>query len=537
MMRWRRWLFLVIVLLVLVGVYSQRRSIIASLLSSRFSSRIDSQSLDTSVEGLEMQDASIELDDGRSVSIDKVQIGMDMKGLLRGDLVIDSLELQRVRIPMELPASTLPALPTLPDEFGSVPDVGAWIDPWLEELVAGIDRDADRVLIATQELESRADQLRADLERSITSDPSSLNDRKRAALISREYHQIKQRLAELRIQARSIGKDHLVKWSRIQASMSERFENRMHGMLPDADRQIQQLAKTYSQRVTPTVLTYCDIVAAAMHPRGSLASKSTSSRTTLIRKASLFGELVDSQGSDLKVPFECEGCQWAWDSPMNYPTTSVWYFDLPADQGRLEIHAESSQQDLLQMTCYWYISSADQPFQANPNRIRIDVQQSDQERLISLSAPWDPRQKAPATQPLGRTHLTLSFRQTIQKLERTSARTIPVAWESVAVEPRILFELENALEESKQHWVKEVQNRWNQVASERITARQERSAELWQSLSTQTMETLLSLDKRLCDWQQRWDSSTSLEQYRVGNRLTSHPDAYSIPSKQATAAK
>ena len=174
------------------------------------------------------------------------------------------------------------------------------------------------------------------------------------------------------------------------------------------------------------------------------------------------------------------------------------------------------------------MSKGNQPFQANPSRVRVAVQQSDEERVVSVSAPWDPRQEDLATQHVGLSPLTISFRQRVRDQDRSKQRSIPVAWESIAVEPRILFELENSLEKSKQRWVSEAQTRWNQIVPTLITTKQEQSTQVWQRLSAQAMDQLISLEAQLNDWQKRWDCSTSLVQYRVGNRLSAHPDAYSL---------
>ena len=538
MMKWRRWLFGIVCILALAGLYSARRPIVTSFLSSRFSTRLDTQSLETSFENsaIQLRDASIELIDGRTVRIDQANATIDTRTFWNGDLIVDQLDTRGVRIPMQIPNSTQLTLPWLPDDFGAVPDVQSWIEPWLSEFVGRIDRDADRVVFATRELQSRADELQADLERTLASNPSNLHDRKYAALLAKEYHAIKQRLAELRIQARNSGRDQAKQWSTVSESLSDRFQTRLREMAPDADRQIQQLARAYSQRITPTVLGYCDLVTAVMNPRSDVPTKDASSRTTLIRKASLAGEFIDLKNSNSRVPFECQSCQWAWDTPTKLPTTSVWSFELPDGHGSLEIQAEQrvlgksnqNQQNQIDLNCYWYMSKGNQPFQANPSRVRVAVQQSDEERVVSVSAPWDPRQEDLATQHVGLSPLTISFRQRVRDQDRSKQRSIPVAWESIAVEPRILFELENSLEKSKQRWVSEAQTRWNQIVPTMITTKQEQSTQVWQRLSAQAMDQLISLEAQLNDWQKRWDCSTSLVQYRVGNRLSAHPDAYSL---------
>lgn len=541
-MKRSRWVFGVVFLLALASVFSVRHSVVAWLLSARFSTRIESKSLTTSLDSsaIELQDTSIDLIDGRSVRIGKAHAQIDIGTLWQGDLVVDQLVLEGVSIPASIPNSTPLALPTLPEELSTTIDVQSWSEPWIQELVSGIDRDADRVLVATRDLTSRASQLQFDLERTLTSNPSELHDRKHAAQMAREYHAIKQKLAELRIQARSNGKDQSKKWSQISESLSEKFQNRLLTTLPDADRQIQLIASTYSQRVTPMVLAYCDIVAAAMNPRGQIKNDNTNDRKTLIRKASLSGVITDKQGANPNVPFECQSCQWAWGSTTKLPTTSVWTFVLPNRRGRLEIQAEQkasqqgrpTDQPVLQMSCYWYNAESLEPFQANPTRIRIDVQQTDYERQVSLSAPWDPRQDASAKSQLGLTALSLSFRQNVQRPERSQQnRTIPVAWESVAVEPRILFEMENALEQTNQRWIRDAQARWGEIVPQLIADKQEQSRELWQRCSEQTMSDLLNIETQLKDWQERWDCSTSLEQFRVGSRLGSHPDAYSLTKR------
>lgn len=541
MMKRSRWVFGVVCLLALASIYSVRHSVVAWFLSARFSTRIESKSLTTSFDSqsIELHDTSIELIDGKTVWIDRAHAQVDSRTLWQGDLIVDQLNLEGVSIPVEIPPPTQLALPALPDEFNTMPDLESWIEPWINESISGIDRDADRVLVAIQELQSRADQLRADLDRTLLTNPSDLHDRKHASQMAREYHAIKQRLAELRIQARSNGKDQAKKWSQISESISEKFQTRLLAIAPDANRQIQQTATTYSQHVTPTVLAYCDVVAAAMNPRRRVAGKDSSTRKTTIRRASLDGVLVDSRGSNLRVPFECQSCQWAWDSPTRMPTTSIWTFELPDRRGSLEIRAEqrinsqadSSPETLLHMSCYWYNSRGNEPFQAPSNRIHIEVQQSDYERLVRLSAPWSPRLDALTRQPLELSPLAISFRQDVRTSQRLERRSIPVALESVAIEPRLLFEMENSLEQNKQRWIRETHARWNELVPKWIGTKQEQSKDLWQRISTQCIDDLLNMESQLKDWQELWDCSTSLQQFRVGSKFASHPDAYSLPAR------
>ena len=60
-MKWRRWAFVTLGLLVLLGIYSARRLIISSVLSSRFSTRIESKSLETSYQtsSIEIHEATV----------------------------------------------------------------------------------------------------------------------------------------------------------------------------------------------------------------------------------------------------------------------------------------------------------------------------------------------------------------------------------------------------------------------------------------------------------------------------------------------
>jgi hypothetical protein len=459
----------------------------------------------------------------------------DVRTLWHGDLIVDELGVQGVRIPTRLPQSTPLSLPSFPDEYGTVPEVQGWAESWLSDAVAGMDREAGRVLSAAQELHSRFEQLEADLDRTIASRPSDLGDRKQAASMAQQYHAIKQRLAELRIQARSSGKDLARKWSLVAESIDEKFRSRSLAMIPDSDDQIERFARDYSQRITPTVLAYCDVVAATIHPRGiTPLDKDHSSRTTLVRKATLNGVLTDSKLTDsnrgsLQVPFECQSCQWAWDSPSRMPTTSVWKFELPDGQGAMEVFAEQ-QANLLQMTCYWYVSKSQQAFQANPSRIRVQIEQSDQDRSVRITAPWATEQQAGRETLRGIRPLTFSFRQPVLSPTGTQGRTFPVAFESVAIEPRVLFEIESAFQDNKQRWLREVQARWDGSFGAMLATKQEALMGLWDRNSTETIESLMVLDKKLGAWQERWDCSTSLAQFRVGNRLSAHPDAYLKPS-------
>lgn len=528
-MKWRRWVIGIGLLLALLGLYSVRRSIVVSYLSSRFSTRVESETLEATLDSVRWTEGSIELRDGRSIEIGDGHALFDVGTLWKGDFVVDELELHSVRIPVDLPRSTPLSLPSFPDEYGTVPEVESWAEAWLSDAVGGIDREAGRVLLASQELHSRFEQLARDLDRTIESSPKDLHDRKQASLMAQEYHGIKQRLAELRIQSRTSGRELERKWSMVAESVGEKYRSRSLGMIPDSDHQIEQYAKTYSQRITPTVLAYCDIVAAAMNPRGMAQAQEGSTRTTVVRKATLSGLLSDSKRGNLQVPFECQSCQWAWDSPSRLPTTSVWNFELPDGQGALEVFAEQHP-SLLQMTCYWYVSRGQQAFQPNPSRIRIELEQSPEDRSVSITAPWAIEPHAGRDTLRGLSPLTFTIREPAVSPSDVRGRTLPVAFESVAIEPRVLFEIESALKSNRQRWLREVQDRWDRALGAILASKQEVSVRLWEQKSAETIESLLDLDRKLGVWQERWDCSTSLAQYRVGNRLSAHPDAYQRPS-------
>jgi hypothetical protein len=123
----------------------------------------------------------------------------------------------------------------------------------------------------------------------------------------------------------------------------------------------------------------------------------------------------------------------------------------------------------------------------------------------------------------------MTFRQSASPSQSASRRSIPVAWESVTVQPRTLFEIEAAFEQKKQRWLQDTQQRWESLSSDLIAAKEQQSIELWNNLSVQSIQMLQGIEKQLVDWQQKWDASTPHPQYRVGNRLSNHPDAYSLP--------
>ena len=238
-MKWRRWMIGIGFLLALLGLYSVRRSIVVSFFSSRFSARVESETLEASFDSVRWTDGSIELRDGRTIEIGDGHAMFDAGTLWKGDVVVDELELHSVRIPVDLPRSTPLSLPSFPDEYGTVPDVESWAEAWLSDAVGGIDREARRVHLASQELHSRFEQLATDLDRTIVSSPKDLHDRKQASLMAQQYHGIKQRLAELRIQSRTSGRELERKWSMVSESLGEKFRSRSLGMIPDSDHQIE----------------------------------------------------------------------------------------------------------------------------------------------------------------------------------------------------------------------------------------------------------------------------------------------------------
>ena len=123
----------------------------------------------------------------------------------------------------------------------------------------------------------------------------------------------------------------------------------------------------------------------------------------------------------------------------------------------------------------------------------------------------------------------MSFRQSASPSPFAKQRSIPVAWDSVMVQPRTLFEVEAAFEQRKQKWLQETQQQWEAISSGLIADKEQQSIELWDNSNVQCIQTLQGIEKQLVDWQQKWDASTPHPQYRVGNRLSNHPDAYSLP--------
>ena len=206
-MKWRRWVIGIGLLLALVGLYSVRRSIVVSYLSSRFSARVESETGEATLESVRWTEGSIELRGGRSIEIGDGHALFDVGTLWKGDLVFDELEFHSVRVPVDLPRSTPLSLPSFPDEYGTVPEVESWAEAWLSDAVGGIDREAGRVLLASQELHSRFEQLARDLDRTIESSPKDLHDRKQASLMAQEYHGIKQRVGGPCSQPRTRGSE------------------------------------------------------------------------------------------------------------------------------------------------------------------------------------------------------------------------------------------------------------------------------------------------------------------------------------------
>jgi hypothetical protein len=103
-------------------------------------------------------------------------------------------------------------------------------------------------------------------------------------------------------------------------------------------------------------------------------------------------------------------------------------------------------------------------------------------------------------------------------------RDLLVATDSIDVEPRSLFEVENRLESRKRQWVRDEQSRLEYMLSEYLGMGTNREVNRWSAVSASQMERLRGIEQGLACWAEAWDSAIALPQYRVGNRLVGHPD-------------
>lgn len=243
-----------------------------------------------------------------------------------------------------------------------------------------------------------------------------------------------------------------------------------------------------------------------------------------------------------ETPFECSSTDRG-DGGLR----TIWRFELPEAQGVLTIRAECASQSLgggkvsttgWSMDCLWQRSPAavfvsgrqsEETEVLSGRTVRMQVFQEGGECRVRVSAPWNRGvggenrlvSTGGASQGQGG---VLEFECKGRDGGGLVQKAVLISTESIVVEPRSLFEVENRLEARKRQWVRDEQSRLELILSEYLAMGTNREVNRWAIVSASQTERLRGLEQGLACWAEAWDSAITVQQFRVGNRLVGHPD-------------
>ena len=99
-----------------------------------------------------------------------------------------------------------------------------------------------------------------------------------------------------------------------------------------------------------------------------------------------------------------------------------------------------------------------------------------------------------------------------------------IAKESVVVEPKSLFEIEQSVSTKKEQWVRGESTRLQAMLTESLAVQSNREKVKWEAGVLQSFDKMRSIEQQLALWGGNWDQVVGLPQFRVGNKLSGHPD-------------
>ena len=313
------------------------------------------------------------------------------------------------------------------------------------------------------------------------------------------------------------------KWEQLPKRALDRLDRKASSSLPQIDREIEQEATLFAKQLDRMVLPYCNLVAEMM--RTAFASDR---RTTLVRRGDISGVVCSDVGSKWEIPFDCQVSQWTWEESARIPTIAVWTFH-PNSTAIFQIHVErkfantpeSEEGSFLHMVCLWNVDASSS----------MEIDEYNRERLVRIVAPLSPDEMELPEDRAPLPKLELSYRHLNRMTGPGGQPAIPISFETVAIEPRSLFEIEKTLRDRQQKWLNRVHSEATQVVERLCSTRLASMLDERSHRSASWLEQLSKLDSELMGWQKRWDASEVQPQFRVGNRLAGHPDAYLLPQQ------
>jgi hypothetical protein len=520
------------------------------------------------------------------VEVEHLSATVDPRSLFSEELRVYSLRARGVRLPWLPPERlrwALPEYPQLPataavqaatlqlqsaglqtnsrvlgygigDESRGASDVREWIESRVIDSVQSLDRDSDPYRAAIQEMEDRLRGLETRQQELRQSMPAALCDRQILAPIAREYHAINQKLAETRIAWRDATKIREKKWTLLERQLSERLDEQVARMVPDIEPEVRGQAVSYSQRIQETVMPFCDAIAGWITERPFTGAASDSKRW-ILERGTFQGTLISIVDGTSEIPFECTyssdgssntvGSEQATEQATEQASVSTWRFELPNSQGILTIKArwEDGDFERWKMDCDWKRSAAavltTQSIEGEQGRsISIQVVQDESDRTLRVSAPWNSaigseHRFVSTSEPYAvRGALVFQSRVGIQRQSPPSDRYPGnryrgeryIAKESVVVEPKSLFEIEQSVSTKKEQWVRGESTRLQAMLTECLAVQSNREKVKWEAGVLQSFDKMRSIEQQLALWGGNWDQVVGLPQFRVGNKLSGHPD-------------
>jgi hypothetical protein len=92
------------------------------------------------------------------------------------------------------------------------------------------------------------------------------------------------------------------------------------------------------------------------------------------------------------------------------------------------------------------------------------------------------------------------------------------------VEPKSLFEIEQSVSTKKEQWVRGESTRLQAMLTESLAVQSNREKVKWEAGVLQSFDKMRSIEQQLALWGGNWDQVVGLPQFRVGNKLSGHPD-------------
>lgn len=561
-MIWRRGLLLVAVLGIVAGgvTYAKRKSLFASWLNSFGKTQIGDTYLgfvpgdkpdlfEVSLQESRVDFGPVRLmrtdEDGlyahKPIEIEHISAEVDPASLFDSSLRVRAVRARGVRLPWLPPERVRWSLPEYPVSIPSrsMNDTRGWVEGMVDDSLRAIASESEACIATIDMIEERYLGLRERLENLRSA--GALGDRQVLMGMTREYHALNQKLAESRIQWREGARARQHKWNDLQVQLVERLRTKVAGEVPELDVEVRAEAARYSERLQGVVLPFCHAIAQWISQTGGKGGEDGGKGWQIVRGA-YQGTLISMLDGVTETPFECS----ATDRGDGGRRT-IWRFELPEAQGVLTIRADWAGQSSGEgqvgsadwsMDCLWQRSPAavfesgrqsEETEVLSGRTVRMQVFQEGGECRLRVSAPWNRGiggenrlvSTGGASQGQGG---VLEFDCKARDGGGLVQKTVLISTESIVVEPRSLFEVENRLDSRKRQWVRDEQSRLELILSEYLAMGTNREVSRWATVSASQTERLRGLEQGLACWAEAWDSAIALPQYRVGNRLVGHPD-------------